>query len=127
VKSRVAPLGNVILIALSSLPSICEALKPLTKSIALVSRAPSSVKLVSVLANASAGETRGDVDRVIGRRAHLAHQRKHIGKQPRVEQRRWIDLLRLAMGGRLVEHDAECGEKLNEDRHGNFVHRHGHD
>ena len=52
-KSRVAPLGNVILIALSSLPSICAGLNPLTKSIALVSLSPSAAKLVSVLANAS--------------------------------------------------------------------------
>ena len=52
-KSRVAPLGNVILIALSSLPSICAGLKSLTKSIVLARRSLSSGKLASVLANVS--------------------------------------------------------------------------
>jgi hypothetical protein len=78
VKSRVAPLGKVILIALSSVPSICAALKP-------------------------------------------------VGIEPRVEQRRRFDLLGLAMGGGLVEHGAQRGEELDENRCGDLVHRDGHD
>jgi hypothetical protein len=33
---------------------------------------------------------------------------------------------RLAVGGRLLEHDAQRGEELNKNRHGDFVHRDGH-
>src|SRR6266404_4098420 len=48
-----------------------------------------------------AGEPAAGVEGVIGRRAHLPHQRKHVGREPRVEQHRRFDLLRLGVRRRL--------------------------
>ena len=64
---------------------------------------------------------------MIGYRTQLPHQRKHIGIKPHVEERCWLDLLRLAMGGRLIEHRGHAGEELHENGHGSLVHgdRHG--
>src|SRR5215471_2132069 len=39
-----------------------------------------------------AGEPAAGVDRVIGRRAHLPRQRKHVGRKAHVEQHRRLDL-----------------------------------
>ena len=48
------------------------------------------------------------------------------GREPHIEERGRIDLLRFAMGGRLVEHGRQAGEELHEDRDGNLVHRDCH-
>ena len=47
---RSAPLGNLIVISLSSVPSICAGFRPLIKSIVLAMRSFSSGMLASVLA-----------------------------------------------------------------------------
>jgi hypothetical protein len=52
---------------------------------------------------------------MIGYCAQLPHQRKHVGIKPHVEERCRLDLLRLAMRGRLVEHRGHAGEELQEN------------
>src|SRR5450759_3318370 len=73
------------------------------------------------------GEPGGAADGMICYRAQLPHQRKHVRIKPHVEERCWLDLLRLAMRSRLVEHRRHAGEELRENGHGNLVHgdRHG--
>src|SRR6266511_839610 len=73
-----------------------------------------------------AGKPPAGVDRMIGRRAHLAHQRKHVGRKARVEKHRRVDLLRLGVGRRFVEHRGQAGQELDEDRNRSFVHGDGH-
>src|ERR1035441_10626879 len=48
------------------------------------------------------GEPSGAADRMIGYRAQLPHQRKHVRIKPHVEERCWFDLFRFAMRGPLV-------------------------
>jgi hypothetical protein len=53
---------------------------------------------------------------VISRRADLTKERKHVRREPRIEQHRWIDLLFFGKDGCLVQHRGQARQELNENR-----------
>jgi len=71
-----------------------------------------------------AGEPSCAADGMIGYRAQLPHQWKHVGIKPRVEQHLGLDVLCLAMRFRLGEQAGKAAENLQEGRHGGVVERH---
>jgi hypothetical protein len=54
---------------------------------------------------------------VSARLLHLAHIRIHVGKEPHVEKKVGVELLRLDMRYRLVDTLGLGGQKLHENRH----------
>ncbi|MCY1380250.1 hypothetical protein D9M69_680520 [compost metagenome] len=64
--------------------------------------------------------------RGVARALDLAGQREHVGRQPRIDQRRRVDALRLRVRKALIEQMSELAESAGENRHGQVVHREGH-
>jgi hypothetical protein len=54
---------------------------------------------------------------VSARLLHLAHIRIHVGKEPHVEKKVGVELLRFDMRYRLVDTLGLGGQKLHENRH----------
>jgi hypothetical protein len=66
----------------------------------------------------AASEIAGDLD--------LARERKHVGVQPRVQQYRFVNLLRLRVRGALLDDAFEIGEHPDEQWHRGLIHRNRH-
>lgn len=69
-----------------------------------------------------AGQPRDGATRKIGGDVDLARKRKHVGEETRVEEHRFVDLLRRGMRGTLGEDALQVRESACEDRDGGLEH-----
>src|SRR5262245_17980559 len=74
-----------------------------------------------------AGEARGAVLGEVSRDLHLPGQRKHVGREPGVEQDRWVDLLGGCEGLGLVKDGRQRVEAYLQSRKGCTRHRERHE
>jgi hypothetical protein len=81
---------------------------------------------VGHIRHVGAGERATTPGSVSARLLHLSHVRIHVGKEPHVEKKVRVELLRLDMRYRFVDTLGLGGQKLHEDRHRHLVHGNGH-
>ncbi len=73
-----------------------------------------------------AGKQRDAVTRVIGGRLHLARQGEHVGIQPVVQQRGFIEFLFSVQRLRLFQHNRKAFDVADKHGQGNLGHGYGH-